>query len=468
MMKEPVIEKPDDTYELHIGERQMGKYKSRYQITFVIMIPGAFSASIATAQSSMDFVETQRISSGHTYHVELADLDGDDDLDIVFGNAAEQANEVWLNDDTGVFYDSGQRLGLNSTFEISLGDLDGDGDIDMFAANCWTNKNNFVWINQGGDQSGTPGQFLDSGQRLGDRNTQTVDLGDVDDDGDLDAVTSTFSRDLVVWINDSSGNFTEGMVASEVAKASILLDVDDDDDLDILLSNMSVWKNDGKGVFTEYSPGEADTFDQASRRNFGVGDIDGDGDPDGMLFNLDRSSLIPVLNDGSGNYTVSEDRYDFDMKSGALTSCEIVDLDMDEDLDLLVTQFKGQNRIMINDGSGGFTDAGLSLGTSGSDALGDILSLDTAVGDLDENGSPDLVFTYLRPGGDEQNSIWINSSDSTCSSADIDGDNIVGSVDLARLLGAWNSSDLSADINGDGHVGPIDLAMLLGAWGVCP
>ena len=91
-----VVEKSDYTYELHVGERQMGTYESRYQITFVIMIPGAFFASIATAQSSLDFVETQRISSGHTWNVEVADLDGDGDLDIVFGNAASQANEVWL------------------------------------------------------------------------------------------------------------------------------------------------------------------------------------------------------------------------------------------------------------------------------------------------------------------------------------------------------------------------------------
>ena len=169
-----------------------------------------------------------------------------------------------------------------------------------------------------------------------------MDLGDVDGDGDLDAVTSNVSRDLVVWINDSSGNFTEGMVASEVGEASTLLDVDDDGDLDILLSNMSVWKNDGKGVFTEYSPEEADTFNQGTFRGYiAVGDIDDDGDPDGMLPNLDRSSLIPVLNDGSGNYTVSEDSHDFDMESGVLTSCEIVDLDMDEDLDLLVTQLTG-------------------------------------------------------------------------------------------------------------------------------
>ncbi len=52
--------------------------------------------------------------------------------------------------------------------------------------------------------------------------------------------------------------------------------------------------------------------------------------------------------------------------------------------------------------------------------------------------------------------------------ADLDGDGVVGSGDLAQLLAAWGPGTGPADLDGDGVVGPADLAMMLGAWGDCP
>ncbi len=47
---------------------------------------------------------------------------------------------------------------------------------------------------------------------------------------------------------------------------------------------------------------------------------------------------------------------------------------------------------------------------------------------------------------------------------DINGDGVVGNIDLALLLGAWGTSGGPADLDGDGTVGNTDLAILLGAW----
>ncbi len=50
---------------------------------------------------------------------------------------------------------------------------------------------------------------------------------------------------------------------------------------------------------------------------------------------------------------------------------------------------------------------------------------------------------------------------------DLDGDGVVGSADLATLLGLWGSDDpilTGGDLDGDGSVGITDLAILLGAW----
>lgn len=50
---------------------------------------------------------------------------------------------------------------------------------------------------------------------------------------------------------------------------------------------------------------------------------------------------------------------------------------------------------------------------------------------------------------------------------DLDGDGVVGSGDLALLLGLWGMGDptlTGGDLDGDGSVGVTDLAILLGAW----
>ena len=42
---------------------------------------------------------------------------------------------MWLNNGSGVFNDSGQRLGNENTEGLVLVDTDGDGDLDLFTAN---------------------------------------------------------------------------------------------------------------------------------------------------------------------------------------------------------------------------------------------------------------------------------------------------------------------------------------------
>jgi hypothetical protein len=53
---------------------------------------------------------------------------------------------------------------------------------------------------------------------------------------------------------------------------------------------------------------------------------------------------------------------------------------------------------------------------------------------------------------------------STCR-PDIDGDGIVGGLDLSAILAAWGSSNASADLDGDLDVDGADLTALLAAWG---
>jgi hypothetical protein len=142
-----------------------------------------------------------RISDAIPYcrSIALGDLDGDDDLDAFVANWPERAETVWTNDGDGQFIDSGQRLGDLRGLDAALGDVDGDGDLDAFVGNEGADE---VWLNNGA------GSFSNSGQALGDARTWHVTLGDVDGDGDLDALVEKQGT-AQIWLNDGHGIFVE-------------------------------------------------------------------------------------------------------------------------------------------------------------------------------------------------------------------------------------------------------------------
>jgi len=78
----------------------------------------------------------------------------------------------------------------------------------------------------------------------------------------------------------------------------------------------------------------------------------------------------------------------------------------------------------------------------------------------------DIGNNSVTEAGVDDFSILVGSCDAQNCPADIDGDGVVGSSDLAALLNAWGSP--KGDLDGDGVVGSSDLAALLNAWGGCP
>ncbi len=145
-----------------------------------------------------------------TQDVEAGDLDGDGDLDLIFGN--EDDSELLINNGKGQFQDETKNrlplvAGQWETREADFGDIDGDGDLDLFLANVNFRQNkdaqNRLLINDG------KGFFTDQTEALllnEKMHTVDGDFADIDGDGDLDIITGNgFGNSYNAYFIDDSG-----------------------------------------------------------------------------------------------------------------------------------------------------------------------------------------------------------------------------------------------------------------------
>ena len=367
--------------------------------------------------------------------VALGDLDGDGDLDAMVANF-NQPNTVWTNDGTGTytFTNSGQALGNGSSRSIEFGDLDGDGDLDAMVANTIA-KPNTVWINNG------DGDFSQSPQELGNSSSISIAFGDFDGDGDLDAMVANFNQLNVVWTNDGTGIFTDFGQSFDIPYGyysySIALgDLDEDGDLDAMIANYGnpnvVWSNNGDGTFNPVQ-----SFGSLYSSSVALDDFDGDGDLDAMIANggAQDPHNSAWINDGLGNFSFVQELGNYDSTSVALG-----DLDGDGDPDALFTNggfFSDPNTVWTNesdrDADGVLDDFDGCPDDPNKTEPGNCgcgTAETTVFGDLDCDGDYDA--DDIRLGMVEYGIV-----EASACPADLNADGEVDGQDLAAVLAAW-------------------------------
>ena len=416
-------------------------------------------------------------------HTDPLDADSDDDGLQDGDEVARATNPLASDTDLDGVPDGWEvEHGLRPSARDSSADPDGDGLTNLEEYKLGTDPNLADTDGDGvsdGDELNVF-RYVDSGQRLGADISEAVELGDLDGDGDLDAIVANRVGANGVWLNDGKGNFTRsdagvlnGIEAVDVA----LFDVDFDGDLDALLAHPdsaqpnTLWLNRGNAVFDpapfplppaatdgvkygrmfhgpkeismglfvanwgvnqagaflpphNFLPGQVIDQLAGNSEDVALGDLDGDGLDDAFVVNRLQPAQV-FLNRGFGPPQVLF--LDTGQRLGTndfAIAVDLADIDGDGDLDAYEVVFGAGDRVWLNDGHARFTDSGQSLGNDGGN--------DVRLVDINHDGYPEALVANTGP-----NRVWLNHHGTF--------------VDSGITMGAETSYGLAVgDVNGDG------------------
>lgn len=291
------------------------------------------------------------------------DLDGDDDLLMgVLGgaynpNTTTADNFHYIQQSRPGFFEHRTSRFLSTidfgaeTIPVAV-DIDSDGDLDLLVGNK---------IEQNDTQNGKLYRLVNEGTPTAPRFRYDGDVdvgggyhllpafGDLDADGDLDAIVGTWSDQLRIYRNDA----TDGSLAlAFVDSTSIELtrgrnatptlgDIDDDGDLDLFVGESSgtinFYENTGtpeRAVFSLVSDEYGDI--DVGRRSLPVlRDADGDGDLD-LYVGSEGEGVILFRNEGSRSAPSFVESGTLDVDATSFAAPAFADLDDDGDDDVVL------------------------------------------------------------------------------------------------------------------------------------
>lgn len=379
----------------------------------------------ATTDPQADFLwrdvsaETIGATSEWTNKVEIADINNDGWVDLLFANGgnydtpgAPVSSYVFLNQGPDLPYVevSDDVLGPVAMLArvIKVRDVNNDGLPDIMVGTTFQTQSR-LYLGQGDGEftEVTATHLPQIVASIGD-----LEFGDVDDDGDLDVTLADWGTGspmanvggrTLLWLNDGEGRFSD---ATDEQMPDVLVrfswelefvDVDNDYDLDILVSckqcvGSFLFENDGTGRFSDITEGSLPRF--RNNYDFEAIDLNGDAFLDLITMNdgLDLRDHV-LMNDQTGKYIdANSDLWPRKDNPGVDDNMiAFLDYDSDGDADFLIGSLGSfsyaADRILLNDGQGHLSQlpvAELFRGeTSG--------TLGIAVADLNGDNRLDIV-----------------------------------------------------------------------------
>lgn len=352
------------------------------------------------------------------------DMDGDGDIDVV---PAGEICPYWLeNDGTGAF--TQRPLNARAFGAMAPADMDGDGDTDLYAIGS-----RITWLPN--DGNGNMGHRRVICGMV--HNIAMVRLVDLDGDADPDVVSNDSGNEhmIVSYRNDGTGTYgLQEMLLDSVPIPQYpeFIDLDSDADMDLVLKSydaLQTFLNDGSGTFT---PGQYITSD-FTYSDIALADMDGDGDVDIVMPSENDGVIRMWMNNGAGAFGPAPGTVPLSDPGGV----EVGDLDDDGDVDVVGLSYGTyQVTAYLNDGTGGLT------GTVSPPVTIDAQAESTRLADINGDGMDDLVLC---------------DGDGVYACLSLGGGSFQAQVTLATLSDGWPRLRV-ADVDEDGAQ---DLVVLL-------
>jgi len=338
----------------------------------------------------------------NTWHIELADFDKDGDLDLATTGTGP-SNKLYLNKGAPYYLKNSPAIPLPITpnsylaapLVITTGDFNNDGYLDI--ATAFTHVNIILNNKMPTPFAGVMPIEINLAALGFSEIVDSLDSGDIDNDGDIDLVLGSFDFKNILLFNDNSENLFSNNNYSiigdyELLTSSIkLLDMNRDGHLDILTRNS--FNVDQMFI----NNGTADPFNSVSPINYEdwstgdiliIKDMNNDGTLDLVSHSPTRNlqTLIskPVQQTLSGIQPS-----DISLQTNPTQAIAVFDMDADGDLDIISGNNSAtvSNKLYLNNG----TDTPFS-GISPLSITNEMhLSQDIALGDVNNDGQPDLV-----------------------------------------------------------------------------
>ncbi|WP_400079242.1 T9SS type A sorting domain-containing protein [Winogradskyella sp. R77965] len=240
----------------------------------------------------------------------VADLDNDGDMDIL---CASSSNGVlaWYENLDGQGNFGGEQFITAATgvnFVIAA-DIDNDGDIDIISSSSGQDK--VSWYENIDSQGSFSSQQVITTSADG---VNSIFAADIDSDGDIDLLSSSYNDDKIAWYEnlDGLGSFGNQQVITTSANGAnsvFAADIDSDGHLDVLISSyldddISWYRNtDGLGNFNWYDQEIISTSVNGPNSVFAA-DFDNDGDIDILSGSIVDKKIAWYENiDGLGNFS---------------------------------------------------------------------------------------------------------------------------------------------------------------------
>ncbi len=364
--------------------------------------PGFSSFKLANYSIDMD----------NEYGVAIADLNGDNNLDI-FSVCISDVNHLFINEiknngdivKGNFFKEEGfvrkaegyidPKNGSNYSelkLGVSVADVDNDGDEDIYI--CSLNSNNKLLLNNG---SGIFRDVSKQPHRAGENYLRctAAAFSDVDLDGFVDLYITSENGSNKLFRNDGTGHFIDVTVSAGLETISggscaSFSDINNDGLPDLCVTfwygQNRIYLNESKNGVISFRDitAQTDLINSSPVKSNGVtfADINNDGFPDLFIANRNAENKL-YLNNGKGIFKDVSALY-FEKKVYLSNGGVFADFDQDGFLDLYLNNV-GENVLYKNISGNQFLDVTTDFGAEMSG-----YSTGSAVGDLDNDGNVDL------------------------------------------------------------------------------